>query len=65
MLEEKVDHIRGAVMICYPMGLPEYDFVRMALENREDLAGTSWANDDLEENKTAIWFAGKEMKRNK
>lgn len=45
-------------MICYPMGLPEWDFVRMALEDREELAGTSWANDDLAVEQTAMWFAG-------
>lgn len=28
------------VMICYPMGLPEWDFVRQCLEWREDLTGT-------------------------
>jgi hypothetical protein len=27
-------------MICYPMGLPEWDFVRECLEGREDLSGT-------------------------
>ena len=40
MLLEKVDEIRGAVMICYPMGLPEWDNVRLALEDTEDLSGT-------------------------
>lgn len=33
--------MRGAVMICYPMGLPEWDPVRLGLEGSEDLAGTS------------------------
>lgn len=27
-------------MICYPMGLPEWDFVRQCLEEREDLSGS-------------------------
>lgn len=35
MLQEAVDTVRGAVMICYPMGLPEWDLVRMLLEDRE------------------------------
>lgn len=35
MLQEAVDNIRGAVMICYPMGLPEWDSVRQCLEGRE------------------------------
>jgi hypothetical protein len=28
-------------MICYPQGLPEWDFVRQCLEEREDLTGTN------------------------
>merc|ERR1719160_1008502 len=38
-LEEAVNNIRGAVMIVYPMGLPDYDHVRQILEEREDLQG--------------------------
>jgi hypothetical protein len=34
-MQEVVDNIRGAVMICYPMGLPEWDLVRVLLEDRE------------------------------
>lgn len=41
MLSEAMDNIRGAVMICYPMGLPEWDLVRGSLENSEDLSETS------------------------
>lgn len=41
MLEEAVDNIRGAVMIAFPQGLPEWDLVRQALEGTEELAGTS------------------------
>jgi len=40
-LREAIDLIRGAVMICYPAGLPEWDFVRQCLEETEDLTGTS------------------------
>jgi hypothetical protein len=61
MLEDALDEVRGAVMICYPMGLPEWDPVRCALENNEDLSGTSYANDDLEVEKAQLWFAGKQM----
>lgn len=44
-LLEQVDLIRGAVIICYPQGLPDWDFVRQCLEGTEELAGTSvgWA----------------------
>ena len=34
-LLEVIDWIRGAVMIGCPMGLPEWDPVRLLLENRE------------------------------
>lgn len=40
-LEEAMDNIRGAVMIAFPQGLPEWDLVRQALEGTEELAGTS------------------------
>ena len=45
MLEEAIDHIRGAVMIAFPQGLPEWDLVRQALENTEELAGKSVRTD--------------------
>lgn len=31
-LNELIDNVRGAVMICYPMGLPEWDNMRIWLE---------------------------------
>eukprot|EP00965_Chrysotila_dentata_P004885 159762-Pleurochrysis_carterae.AAC.2 len=40
-LEEAVNNIRGAVMIAYPMGLPDYDLVRQILEEREELEGAA------------------------
>lgn len=40
-LQAAIDNIRGAVMICYLQGLPEWDFVRQCLEEREDLTGTN------------------------
>jgi len=39
-LKEAIDNIRGAVMICYPMGLPEWDLVRLLLEDKEGDACT-------------------------
>ncbi|PNH11745.1 hypothetical protein TSOC_001423 [Tetrabaena socialis] len=60
-LQEAVDNIRGAVMICYPMGLPEWDPVRQGLEDKEELAGTSYAADDLPADVASLWFAGKQM----
>lgn len=40
-LEAAIDNIRGAVMIAFPQGLPEWDLVRQAIEGTEELAGTS------------------------
>lgn len=40
-LEEAIDNVRGAVMIAFPQGLPEWDLVRQGLEGTEELAGTS------------------------
>ena len=43
-LQAAIDNLRGAVIICYPQGLPEWDFVRQCLEEREDLTGTNVSN---------------------
>lgn len=61
MLEEAVDNVRGAVMICFPMGLPEFDPVRAILEGDEDLTGTSYANDPIDAEDAVIWYCGKQM----
>ncbi|GIL57388.1 hypothetical protein Vafri_12633 [Volvox africanus] len=60
-LQENIDNVRGAVMICYPMGLPEWDPVRQGIEDKEDLAGTSYAADDISADVATLWFAGKQM----
>lgn len=61
MLSEAVDNIRGAVMICYPMGLPEWDLVRCCLEGDEDLSGTQFAAEEMDPETSQLWFAGKQM----
>lgn len=61
MLEEAIDTVRGAVMIAYPMGLPEWDLVRQCLEGTEELAGTSYANDEFDPETAQLWWAGKMM----
>ena len=61
MLLEKIDEIRGAVMICYPAGLPEWDNVRLSLEDNEDLSGTQWATKHLDPETSQLWWAGKQM----
>lgn len=39
-IQEAIDELRGAVTICYPMGLPPHDPIQMEFENKEDLEGT-------------------------
>jgi len=63
-LEEAINNIRGAVMIVYPMGLPDYDHVRQCLEEREALEGQDGL-EFLELDKTSLWFASKEMQSEK
>lgn len=41
MLEKHIDEVRGAVMMAFPQGLPEWDPVREALEDTEDLTNSS------------------------
>jgi hypothetical protein len=33
MLRDKISNVRGAVIMAYPMGLPEYDLVRRSLDD--------------------------------
>jgi len=63
-LEEAINNIRGAVMIAYPMGLPDYDHVRQILEEREDLDGPA-ALEELDPDKTSLWCFSKELQREK
>lgn len=60
MLEEQIDTIRGAVMIAYPMGLPEWDNVRLDIEGDEAPSNTPVGIDILD-NTAQIWWAGKQM----
>jgi hypothetical protein len=63
-LEEAINNVRGAVMIVYPMGLPDYDHVRQILEEREDLQGTEGL-EILDIAKTSLWAFSKEMQSDK
>ena len=36
-LSDKIANVRGAVMMAYPMGLPEWDTAKMALDSIEGL----------------------------
>jgi hypothetical protein len=32
---DKISNVRGAVMMAYPMGLPEWDVVKMSLDSKD------------------------------
>jgi hypothetical protein len=62
-IEELVQNVKGAVMMAYPMGLPEFDVVRQAIEGNESLAGTEASKYVLDVDTCSMWFAGKQMQR--
>jgi hypothetical protein len=36
MLLGKLEEVKGAVMICYPMGLPQWDAMRLIVEDNDE-----------------------------
>merc|ERR1719453_751749 len=61
-LTEAINNIKGATMIAYPMGLPDYDPVRAILEERADADGAG-ALESLEPDGAALWCFNKELQR--
>lgn len=64
-VKEALDMLRGAVMIVYPMGLPPHEPIRHEFENTEDLSGKQASLEIIEDSKSSLWWAGKEMLRGK
>jgi len=62
-IKEHLMEIKGAVMMAYPMGLPEWDSVKQALDDTEDLAGREESKYVLDPETCVMWFAGKKMAR--
>ena len=62
-LEDKIANMRGAVMMAYPMGLPEWDTIKMAIDSVDGLEGTGVANEILDAGDAQLWVAGKEFMR--
>jgi hypothetical protein len=62
---EKIENIRGAIMICYPEGLPPYDVCRLELEGDESGAAGTQAAAILDAENISMWWAGKEFPRGK
>mmetsp|Transcript_17631 Transcript_17631/g.25509 ORF Transcript_17631/g.25509 Transcript_17631/m.25509 type:complete len:284 (-) Transcript_17631:1536-2387(-) len=62
-LRDKISNVKGAVMMAYPMGLPEWDTVKLALDSIDNLKGMTVAKQVLGCNDTSLWVAGKEFER--
>ncbi|OWZ05526.1 hypothetical protein PHMEG_00022374 [Phytophthora megakarya] len=65
-LLEKLQNIRGAVAMAFPMGLPSHDPVKLLLdaEGAEDaLADSSAVQEVLPEETAELWWAGKQFFR--
>lgn len=63
MLQEKLDNIRGAVTMAYPMGLPEWDTVRLTIEGDEGLDGTAAGEAVLDGERAELWVASRNFDR--
>ena len=58
-LEEKLDNIRGAVTMAFPMGLPTWDTVRLTIEGTDGLQGTAAGQQLLDPKTTELWVASR------
>jgi len=65
MLQEKIDAVRGALMIAYPMGLPDWEAARQCAEGTEDLEGTAEGQEVQDPETTVMWWASKMLDRSK
>lgn len=60
---ETLQNIKGAVMMGYPMGLPEWDPVRLEIEDNDNLAGMEDSKHVVDADTCVLWFAGKQLLR--
>ena len=63
VLQDKLDNIRGAVMMAYPMGLPEWDTVRLTIEGEYGLDGTAAGQELLDPSNAELWAASRNFDR--
>mmetsp|Transcript_11714 Transcript_11714/g.21761 ORF Transcript_11714/g.21761 Transcript_11714/m.21761 type:complete len:285 (+) Transcript_11714:50-904(+) len=63
LLTEKLDNIRGAVTMAFPMGLPEWDTVRLTIEGVEGLEGTAAGQDLMDPESAEVWIASRALER--
>eukprot|EP00294_Goniomonas_avonlea_P003530 CAMPEP_0114539464 /NCGR_PEP_ID=MMETSP0114-20121206/250_1 /TAXON_ID=31324 /ORGANISM="Goniomonas sp, Strain m" /LENGTH=279 /DNA_ID=CAMNT_0001723565 /DNA_START=73 /DNA_END=912 /DNA_ORIENTATION=- len=58
-ITEAMDHMRGAITIAYPEGLPEWDDARTGLDG--EFEADSRIAEMLEPSEATMWFAGKQF----
>lgn len=63
LLVEKLDNMRGAVIMAFPMGLPEWDTVRLTIEGIEGLEGTAAGQELLDADRAELWIASRALER--
>jgi len=63
-LLEKLDLIRGVVTMAFPMGLPEWDTIRLTLNGNEGIEGTSAGVELLDPETAELWVASRMFDRN-
>jgi len=63
MLQENFDKVRGALMIVYPMSLPDWEPARLITEEDEDLTGTQDSLDVHDPDSSVMWWASKQLSR--
>merc|ERR1711959_201677 len=63
MFQEKFDNVRGALMIVYPMGLPDWEPARLIFEDEEDLSGSQASLDVQDPETSVMWWASKQLSR--
>ena len=62
-INDKIANMRGAVVMAYPMGLPEWDTVKLAIDSVNGLEGTGVGNEIVDAESAQLWVAGKEFMR--
>lgn len=60
---KSINVVSWIVSPAFPMGLPEFDPVRLTIEGEVGLEGTQAGSELLDEETAGLWMAGKEFRR--
>jgi len=63
MIQDNFDKVRGALMIVWPMGLPDWEPAKLIVEEDEDLSGTQDSLDVQDNETSVLWWASKQLQR--